>query len=128
MNTPDATIEVLLDRKRAIRWTKRAEARNSSLARPASFAHLGNRQRRLYTVCALLWAALVDRDADFAEPEDLAEYLTTEEQQVEAFKALRLMVEQAFPQKKTPPSAAPSVNGQEPSSSSASSPDSTGGT
>lgn len=120
-------ILITLDRPRAVRWTQRAMARNASLPRPASFAGLANGRRRLYVVSALLWAALVDREHEFAEPEDLAEYLQTPEQEMSAITAIRAMVAEAFPEKKSPPSSASSVTGLSPSSSSASSPASTGG-
>lgn len=124
---PAHPIKLTLDRPRELRWTKRAEARNASLPRPVSFGQLARGRRRLYVLCALLWAALVDREHEFAEPEDLAEFLTTEEQQVAALSAIRAMVDEAFPEKKSPPSAASSPPGPAPSSNAASAPASTGG-
>ncbi len=111
-----APITIQLDRPRAIRWTRRARARNASLARPVSFGGLTKGKNRLYVVCALLWAALVDRDHDFEAPEDLAEYLETDEQQIAAFKALKDMADEAFPEKKSPGSSSSSMSGPSPAS------------
>lgn len=125
--TPAEPIVVALDRKRPVRWTARAQARNASLDRPASFAALGRGKHRLYALCALLWASLTERDHEFAAPEDLAEYLTTEEQQLGALKVISALVAEAFPEKKSPPNAAPSPTGPSRSSTSASPPASTPG-
>jgi hypothetical protein len=122
---PAEPILVALDRPRPVRWTARAQARNASLERPASFAALGRGKHRLYALCALLWASLTERDHEFAAPEDLAEFLTTEEQQLGALKVISALVAEAFPEKKSPPSAAPSPTGPSPSSTSASPPAST---
>jgi hypothetical protein len=94
-------ITIQLDRQRQVRWTNRAQARNSSLPRPASFTMLARGKNRLYALCAILWAALVDRDHSFEEPEDLAEYLQTEQQQLAAIDAVRRIIEEAFPEKKS---------------------------
>lgn len=123
---PAKPITITLDRERAVRWTQRAMARNASLPRPATFAALGNGRRRPYVICALLWAALVDRDHDFHEPEDLADYLQTDAQQIAAINAISAMVADAFPEKKSPPSAGTSPTGPSESSSSASPPAPTG--
>ncbi len=120
-------ITIKLDRVRAIRWTERAKARNASLARPVAFTALSRGKNRLYAVCALLWAALVDRDHEFESPEDLAEYLQTDDQQLAAFKAISAMLEEAFPEKKSPPSVDSSPTGPSPSSTAGSPQASTGG-
>lgn len=119
-------ILVTLDRPRRVRWTERAQARNSSLARPVGFTHLARGKNRLYALCALLWAALVDRDHGFEEPEDIAEYLATEDQQVAALEAIRAMIDEAYPQKKSAPTETSSdtrvtsaANGPAPSSNTA---------
>lgn len=119
---PGEPILITLDRPRPVRWTARAQARNASLERPASFAGLGRGKHRLFALCALLWASLTERDHGFAEPEDLAEFLTTEEQQLAALKVISALVADAYPEKKSPPSAAPSPTGPSPSSTSASPP------
>lgn len=115
-------IVVTLDRPRQIKWTTRAEARNSSLPRPVKFEALSKGDRRLYAVCAILWAALVDRDHEFDSPEDLAEFLGSGQQQVAALEAIRSMVKQTFPEKKSPSSSEQSTTGHSPSSTSASAP------
>ena len=99
---PANPIRLTLDRPREVRWTKRAEARNASLPRPVSFAQLARGKKRLFVLCALVWSALVDRDHDYESPEDLAEFFTTEEQQVAALAAIRAMLDEAFPEKKSP--------------------------
>ena len=122
MSSPTEPILVSLDRPRPVRWTARAQARNASLDRPVTFAALSRGKTRLYALCALLWASLTERDHGFAEPEDLAEHLTTPDQQVAALKVISALVAEAFPEKKSPPNAAPSMTGPSPSSSSASPP------
>lgn len=120
-------ILITLDRPRRVRWTNRAEARNSSLPRPASFTQLARGRNRLYALCAILWSALVDRDHPFEEPEDLAEHLGTAEQQLAAIEAVRAMLEEAYPEQKkseagvTSPGASGSgsTSGPGPSSSAA---------
>lgn len=119
---PTEPILVALDRPRPVRWTARAQARNASLERPASFAALGRGKHRLYALCALLWASLTERDHEFAAPEDLAEFLTTEDQQLCAFKVITALVAEAFPEKKSPTNAAPLPTGPLPLSTSASPP------
>lgn len=127
--SPANTIKVQLDRPREVRWTKRAEARNASLPRPVLFAHLARGRNRLYALCAIVWSALVDRDHEFESPEDLAEFLSNEEQQLAALRAITLMIEDAFPEKKSPVNTGSSVTGPVPSSSADSAaPASTGGT
>jgi hypothetical protein len=126
MSSP-VPILITLDRPRPIRWTARAEARNSSLTRPQSFGALARGKNRFGALCTIVWAALVDKDHEFEAPEDLAEYLKTGEQQVGAFKALGAMVAEAFPEKKTVPRNEPSKDGPSESSSSASPPASTHG-
>jgi hypothetical protein len=105
-------ITVKLDRVRAVRWTMRAQARNASLARPVSFATLAKPRNSIYAMAAILWASLVDKDHEFEAPEDLAEYLTTEEQQLAAIKAVSAMVNEAFPEKKSPVNESLSSNGE----------------
>lgn len=113
----------------AIKWTKRAEALNSSLPRPQSFAALGKPKNRLGALTTIVWCALVERDHGFEDPADLGEFFSTAEQQVAAVKAITEMVREAFPEKKTPDSVSISVSGPPPSSSAASAlPASTGGT
>lgn len=112
--SPAITITVLLDRPRQIRWTMRAQARNASLARPVSFATLGKRRNSLYALTAIIWASLVDKDHEFEAPEDLAEYLQTEAQQLAALKAIGSMIEEAFPEKKSPVNESSSSIGGEP--------------
>lgn len=125
---PANPIRITLDRPREIRWTKRAEARNASLPRPVSFSGLARGNKRLFVLCALVWSALVERDHDFEAPEDLADFFTTEDQQVAALAAIAAMLNEAFPEKKSPPSDASSPLGPAPSSSAASAPPgSTGG-
>lgn len=126
--TPAEPIVVALDRPRPVRWTARARARNASLPRPAEFSGLARGKNRLYVLAALLWAALVERDHGFAEPEDLAEFLETTDQQIAALKIIEALIAEAFPEKKSPMSAAPSPTGPSPSSTSASPPASTPGT
>ena len=118
MSTNPVTIQ--LDRVRTIRWTLRAQARNASLKRPVSFASLGRRRNSLYALCALLWSALVEKDHEFEDPEDIAEFLSTDEQQLAALRAVAAMVEEAFPSKKNGTSPDSSTNGPERSSISAS--------
>ena len=125
MNPPAEPILVALDRPRPVRWTARAQARNASLDRPASFVALGRGKHRLFALCALIWASLTEQDHGFSEPEDLAEFFTTAEQQVAALKIISALVAEAFPEKKSPPNAAPSTNGPSPSLTSASPPEST---
>jgi len=115
MAPDEKPVTVQLDRPRPIRWTNRAKARNSSLVRPGEFTALAKPRRALYAMCAILWAALVDREHPFEAPEDLAEYLETEAQQLAALEAIGSMVKQAFPEKKSPPSSEPSAPGQPPS-------------
>ena len=126
---PADPITIQLDRKREIRWTKRAEARNASLPRPVRFAGLARGKNRLYVLCAIVWSALVDRDHEFEAPEDLADFFGTEEQQLAGLRAITAMVEDAFPEKKSPANESSSANGPVPSSSADSAPaSSTGGT
>lgn len=123
-------ISVKLNRERPyhIRWTKRARNRNASLKRPAAFHELANPRRRFYVLTALIWAALVEKDHGFEEPEDLADFLEDPEQQVVALKAVGDMIKEAFPEKKTPPNLDSSESGPPPSSSGVSvPPPSTGG-
>lgn len=120
-------ITVKLDKDRGVRWTERAKARNASLARPTSFGALGRGKNRLYAVCAILWAALVDKDHEFDAPEDIAEYLTTDAQQLAAFKAISDMIDEAFPEKKSALSSNSLTTGHSASSNSASPPASPGG-
>lgn len=128
MAPDEKRVTVLLDRHRPVRWSNRAAARNSSLARPGEFTALAKPKRALYAMCAILWAALVDRDHPFEAPEDLAEYLETEAQHLAALEAIGDMVKQAFPEKKSPPSSEPSAPGQPPSLTAGSvAPPSTGG-
>jgi len=124
---PGEPILIALDRPRPVRWTARARARNASLPRPVEFSGLARGKNRLYVLAALLWSALVERDHGFAEPEDLAEHLETPEQQVAAFKVIEALIAEAFPEKKSPTSAAPLPTGPSPSSTSASTPASTPG-
>lgn len=126
--SPAEPILVALDRPRPVRWTARARARNASLPRPAEFSGLARGKNRLYVLAALLWASLVERDHCFAEPEDLAEFLETPEQQLAAFRVIEALIAEAFPEKKSPMSAAPSPTGPSTSSISASPPASTPGT
>jgi hypothetical protein len=114
-------------RRFELRWTKRAEARNSSLPRPISWADLARRKRSYYALLAVVWAALNDRDREFEAPEDLAEFIATEDQQVAAMKAIRAMLAEAYPEKKTEPQPNTSPTGPGTSSSSASAPASTHG-
>jgi hypothetical protein len=112
--SPGQPITILLGtppRPFALRWTKRAEALNSSLARPQPFSAINKPKRRLGALTTILWCALVERDHGFEEPADLAEFLTTADQQVAAIKAVGLMIADAFPEKKSPPSADTSVSG-----------------
>lgn len=118
----DTPITIQLDRKRPVRWTKRAEARNASLPRPASFVQLGNRRRGSYVLMALIWSSLVERDHEFEAPEDLAEYLSSEEQQLAALKVINALIDDAFPEKKTGGNESFSANGQTPSSNADSAP------
>jgi len=112
---PNATpILVKLDRPREVKWTMRAQARNASLPRPATFGGLQKSRNRLYVLCALIWAALVERDHEFIEPEDLAEHFKTAEQQLAGLKVITAMIDQAFPQKKSEPAPAPSPRGPSP--------------
>ena len=124
---PSDQITIRLDRARPVRWTQRAIARNASLARPVSFSALSNPRRRLYVLCAILWAALVERDHEMAEPEDLAEWLQTADQQSDAIKAVSAMLAEAFPEKKNPANDASLPTGPSQSSSSDLSPASNGG-
>ena len=78
-----------------MRWTARARARNASLHRPAEFSGLARGKNRLYVLAALLWASLVERDHNFAEPEDLVEFLETAEQQLAAFKVIEALIAEA---------------------------------
>lgn len=112
---PDTTTTIQLDRPRAIRWTNRAAARNSSLPRPVLFSQMHNPRRRFYVLLALVWCALVDKDHPFEAPEDLAEYLHTDNQQVEALKAVNRMITDAFPDDKRPTVADSSATGPVPS-------------
>lgn len=98
-------ILITLDKERQIRWTNRAQARNSSLPRPVQFVHMARGKNRLYAMCALIWCGLVDRAHDFEEPEDIADFLQTPEQQSAALQAILAMIEEAFPQKKSAASA-----------------------
>lgn len=126
--TGDKPITVQLDRARAIRWTNRAAARNASLPKPVQFTALAQRRRSLYAICAIIWAALVDRDHEFEAPEDLADYFVSEAQQLAALHAIGEMVKDAFPEKKSAPNSGSSADGPAPSSTPASaSPPSTGG-
>jgi hypothetical protein len=125
--SPANIILIALDRKREVRWTKRAQARNASLTRPVSFAGLARGRNRLYVLCAIVWSALVDRDHDFESPEDLAEYFTTDEQQAAALSVIKAMINDAFPEKKSVESSSSSPNGLTPSSKSESAEPSTGG-
>lgn len=84
------TITVTLDRPRAIRWTHRAESRIGSLERPVVLRDLvhKNPRRGYYALLSHVWAALVEPH-EFAQPEDLSVHLNTQQQQTEAFAALR---------------------------------------
>lgn len=79
---------VQLDQPREIAWTWRAYARLD-----------GYRPRRkggtFYQFCANVWAALVDRDHPFEEPEDLAAYFDTREK-VQAAGSVLLAARKAF--------------------------------
>lgn len=117
-------ILVTLDKPREIKWTHRADARLGSLDRPPILRDLAhkNPRRGYYAMLAFLWAALVERH-DFAEPDVLADYLGTTEQQTKAFESLRLALVEAGiiedTQKKTVPGASnDSSNGHSPSSNS----------
>lgn len=92
-----AAIMVTLDRPRAVRWTHRARALNSSLARPVEFEDLGDRKRGLYALCAIIWASLEARDHPWTAPEDLAEYFDTAAKQVGGFKVVRQLIDDAYP-------------------------------
>jgi len=108
------------DQPREIKWTMRAQARNASLDRPQVIADLAKPKKRLAVMCAFLWSAIVDRVHPFTEPDDVAEYLQTQEQQLAAISAIRAMWEEAFPtQKKSEP---PSMSGPSSSSNSGSAP------
>lgn len=98
---PADPITIKLDRAREVRWTNRAAARNASLTRPVQFLDLTKPNRRLYAVCAIIWATLVDSSHEFESPEDLAEFFATETQQLDALDAIKRMVDEAFPQKKS---------------------------
>lgn len=106
--------KVKLDKEREIAWTMRAQARNSSLSHPVEFTSLVKGSKRLYALCAIVWAGLVDRDHEFEAPEDIAEFLSTAEQQLEAMKSVKAMIAEAFPSKKNENT---SSDGQKPSSS-----------
>lgn len=126
-----ASTTLTLDRPRALKWSHRADARLGSLAKPPDFGDLvhTNRRRAFYALAAHVWAALVDRDTPFADYEDIAERLTTPEQQGAAFEALLAALIEAgiVAEKKTKPAAAPdSASGRgESSSVGAPAPDST---
>lgn len=124
---PANPIKVQLDRPREVRWTKRAEARNASLPHPVRFAGLARGRNRLYVLCAIIWSALVDRDHEFEAPEDIAEFFSTEQQQLDGLAAITRMIEEAFPEKKSPGSADSLPTGPAPSSSAASAAPATGG-
>lgn len=125
---PANPITIQLDRKREVRWTKRAEARNASLPHPVRFSGLARGRNRLYVLCAIVWAALVERDHEFESPEDLAEFFSTEAQQLAALDAITRMIADAFPEKKSAASADSLPTGPAPSSSADSAPHaSTGG-
>lgn len=93
----------------------RAQARNASLARPASFGMLAKRKNSFYAVLAIIWSSLVDKDHEFEAPEDLAEYFKEDEQQTAAVRAISAMIAEAFPEKKSPVSESLSNSGQGPS-------------
>lgn len=115
----DATkpVTIALDRPREIKWSQRAKARLSSLKQTVRFEDLAHERRGFYALCTFLWAALIDRDHPFDAPEDMAEFLITEAQQVAAFDAFKAIL--PSPQKKTEDTSQP---GPSPSSRSASEP------
>ncbi len=76
---------------------------------------LTKRKNSFYAACAIIWSALVDKDHDFESPEDLAEYLKEDEQQSAAIRAISSMINEAFPEKKSPLSESSSSTGQGPS-------------
>lgn len=99
---------IKLDRVYEIKWTHRAEARLSSLERPPLFADMHKPRKGFYAMCAFIWAAIVERGHRFVDPEEVAEFLVTEEQIATAVDAVGAMIEEAFPpdpEKKSGPSA-----------------------
>lgn len=120
---PLPVITVTLDRPRAIKWTRGADARLGSLDRPPSLSDLSHRNGRkaFYALAACLWAALVERDAKLPDPEAVADHLATDEAQAAAFEALLGAFRAAgvIEQKKTTAAASTSSNGPSALSSSA---------
>jgi hypothetical protein len=95
-----ATPRIILDRPDyayELRWCDRAAARLSSLDRPPLFKDLGSSRKGFYALCAFIWAAITDRNHRFIEPEDLAQYLSTDAQQSAAVAAINAMLVEAFP-------------------------------
>lgn len=122
---PDAPILLTLDKPREVKWTLRAQMRLASLPRPPSYADLANPHRVLYAVSAFIWAALVDRSGPYADPEDVAEALDTEERGTAAYQAIVAMLMAAgiiAAKKKAGSMTPPAGAGRGPSSSSASAP------
>ena len=104
-------ILLTLDQPREIRWSLRAEARLSSVGLDfATAVSRLNRRQGLYALCALVWAALVDRDQPFATPEDLAEHLPGPTEQTAALAALRTAATAAGLLKEAPKKNAPGVS------------------
>lgn len=87
------------DRPYELKWNDRAEARLGSLDRPPVIADLAHRNGRkaFYALCAFLWASITERGHRFAEPEDLAQYLSTADAQLAAFDAINAMFAEAYP-------------------------------
>lgn len=117
----DDPVTIALDRPRPIRWTERAAVRLSrvDLDFPTAVAQL-NQRTGLYALCALIWAALTERDQPYATPEDLAPYLATPAQQATALASLRETCTQAglLQEEKKSPAPAASAPGAGPGSSS----------
>lgn len=100
---------ITLDRPYELKWNDRAQARLSSLERPPTFRDLTHKRRGFYALCAIVWASIIERGHRFADPEDLAEFISTDAQQEAAVSAVNAMLSEAFPmtddQKKTQPNA-----------------------
>lgn len=111
-------------REYKLRWTPRSDARLSSQGYSLDkvVADLRSPERIYYTLCLLLWCAIVNRENfPYKSPEDVADDIPTIDEQQVAFAAVRTAMEDAGVlddgKKKLLPDAKPSSTGPSASSS-----------
>jgi len=111
-----ASIPLVLDVERQLKWTMRSEFLLGSLPNPPSIADIGSKNPRkaFYALACHVWAS-VQGEHPFKTPEDLAEHLNGAEVQLAAIKAFQQTLSAAGIIKKKDMSKEASTTGPLPS-------------